>query len=136
MTVSSLPVSTAPNKFHPLTPCRVVDTRNPAGPTGGPALAASATRTFPLAGKCGVPSGAIAVSANVTVTAAAAAGLLRVYPGNIPMPPTSTVNFRAGQTRAVGMILTLATDGTGTVAAKNETAGSAHFIVDVNGYFQ
>ena len=34
------------------------------------------------------------------------------------------------------MILTLATDGTGTVAAKNETAGSAHFIVDVNGYFQ
>ncbi len=46
-----------PLDFYTLSPCRVVDTRNPAGPQGGPALPAHASRTFTLAGQCGVPRG-------------------------------------------------------------------------------
>jgi streptogramin lyase len=37
--------------LYTLTPCRVMDTRNPAGPLGGPALAANTTRLFTVAGK-------------------------------------------------------------------------------------
>lgn len=42
--------------FYPLTPCRIADTRNAAGPLGGPGLAAQGTRSFPIqASPCGVP---------------------------------------------------------------------------------
>src|SRR5262245_55665611 len=34
--------------FVGMTPCRVVDTRNPNGPLGGPALTGGASRTFPI----------------------------------------------------------------------------------------
>ena len=34
--------------FYPLTPCRVADTRNASGPLGGPSLAATQTRAFPV----------------------------------------------------------------------------------------
>ena len=51
-----------PFQFHTLTPCRLVDTRNPNGPSGGPILASLATRSFPVQGLCGVPVGAKAVA--------------------------------------------------------------------------
>ena len=40
----------AATSFTPVTPCRVVDTRGPAGPTGAPPLQGDASRDFPLAG--------------------------------------------------------------------------------------
>src|SRR5260370_23571828 len=42
-----------PPLFYTLAPCRVIDTRNPAGPYGGPALLSEATRVFSMAGQCG-----------------------------------------------------------------------------------
>ena len=54
-------------QFVPLTPCRVVDTRNPNGPFGGPAIAGGTHRDFPLpAGSCDIPSTADRYSLNVT----------------------------------------------------------------------
>jgi hypothetical protein len=51
--------------FYPLTPCRIADTRNAAGPLGGPNLAAQSTRSFPiLASSCGVSATAQAYSLN------------------------------------------------------------------------
>ncbi|MGH9367048.1 MAG: S8 family peptidase, partial [Thermoanaerobaculia bacterium] len=44
-----------PKSFYTVTPCRAVDTRNASGPLGGPALSAGGTRTFALAGQCGIP---------------------------------------------------------------------------------
>ena len=38
----------SPVQFVPLTPCRVVDTRNPQGPFGGPAIPGNTARPFPL----------------------------------------------------------------------------------------
>jgi hypothetical protein len=61
LAVATTPASPGPTRFYTLAPCRIVDTRNPAGPWAGPALAAAATRTFNLAGRCGADHGVEAV---------------------------------------------------------------------------
>ena len=120
--------------FHTVTPCRVVDTRNPEGPLGGPALTASATRAFALAGSCGIPADATAVSVNVTVTNPSAAGTLTVYPGTGPAPATSTVVFAADRTRANNATMGLI-DGVLSVLDR-QTTGTVDLILDVNGFFR
>ncbi|HSD65976.1 MAG TPA: M12 family metallo-peptidase [Vicinamibacteria bacterium] len=118
--------------FYTVAPCRLVDTRA----ADGPAIAAGASRTFALAGDCALPSGAKAVSLNVTVVAGSAPGSVVVYPGDLAAPAASTTNFVAGQTRANNVIVGLASSGAGTVAVMNRAAAAVHLVVDVNGYFQ
>jgi hypothetical protein len=122
--------------FFTLTPCRILDTRNPNGPLGGPALAANSTRTFTVAGVCGIPFSATAISANVTVVAGGTAGFLSLFPGNAFPLGTSTVSFTAGRVRASNSILALSTNGTGTIGVQNGSAATNHVLIDVNGYFQ
>jgi hypothetical protein len=124
------------SNYYTLPPCRLVDTRNPNGPRGGPAIAASARRNFTLTGVCGIPAAAKAVSVNLTVTGPAAAGNLKAFPGDGIAPAASLLNFSAGQTRANNAIVLLATDGSGVLAVQNGSTGSLHFVLDVNGYFQ
>jgi hypothetical protein len=124
-----------PAGFFTVPPCRVADTRNAAGPSGGPALAAAQTRSFKIAGTCGIPASATAVSANLTVLSSAA-GFVSLYPGNALPLGTSNLNFGAGQTRANNSVLMLATDGTGTVGVLNSSSTATNFLIDVNGYFQ
>ena len=85
-----------PSSFHTLTPCRVVDTRNAAGPYGGPVFAANSTRTFTMTGQCGIPSSARAVSLNVTVTLPTALGDLRLFPGGAQLPELQHDQFQPG----------------------------------------
>jgi hypothetical protein len=120
--------------FYTLTPCRLIDTRDPAGPWGGPALAGGATRVFTIAGRCNVPPTATSVSVNVTVIQPTAPGHLILFPGG-PPPVVSTINFRPGQTRANNAIVLLSASGTLSVA-DGQSSGTADFILDVNGYFQ
>jgi len=129
---------TSSTKFYTLTPCRILDTRNATGPLGGPALSGGgAQRTFNVvAATCGIPSSAKSVSVNLTVTQTTAAGSLAVYPGNGAPTGTTSASFAAGMTRANNAILCLATDGTGTIGVENDAAGTVHFVLDVNGYFQ
>ena len=132
-----LPPAPPPASFYTLAPCRVIDTRNAPGPTGGPALYPGATRAFPMTvGVCGVPSTATAVSVNVTAVGAASNGHLILYRGDeTSAPRTSNINFSAGMTRANNAIVLLAAN-TGTINVENGSAGSVHFVLDVNGYFQ
>jgi hypothetical protein len=120
--------------FYTLIPCRLVDTRNPTGPMGGPALPTGAFRSFSLAGACNVPLTARALSINVTVTQPQNPGDLRFFPADVTAPLTSVVNFRPGQTRTNNTIVTLSAAGTFTV--KHDGAGTVDLILDVNGYFQ
>jgi hypothetical protein len=113
----------------------VVDTRGAAGPGGGPALAAGASRSFPVVGRCGIPASAWAVSLNVAVTGPTAAGNLRVLPGGTPVPPASALNYGPGQTRANNATVSLGPAGDVAVFCGQAT-GTTHFILDVNGYFQ
>jgi hypothetical protein len=122
--------------FYTLAPCRLVDTRNANGPLGGPVLPASGQRSFTLSGVCGIPATAKAISVNVAVTAPAASGFLKLYPGDGLAPLASSINFSAAQTRANNAIVLLATDGSGTLRVQNGSTGTVHFILDVNGYFE
>jgi hypothetical protein len=118
-------------------PCRVLDTRNPNGPLGGPAIGGSSQRTFTLPPACGIPSGAKSVSANVTVVNPGAQGDLVIYPATLVIAPNaSTISFRAGRTRANNAQLLLSVDGTGRITVKNNAAGALDLVLDVNGYFR
>ena len=119
--------------FYTLTPCRVADTRDPDGPFGGPALASNQTRAFTMAGRCGIPSNARALSLNVTVTLPTDAGHLRLFAAGTPVPSVSTLNFQPGQTRANNAIVPLA--GGALEVFGGLPAGTVHVIFDVNGYF-
>ncbi|MGH9368943.1 MAG: hypothetical protein ACRD3M_14860, partial [Thermoanaerobaculia bacterium] len=127
--------SNGPFGFYTLTPCRVLDTRLPDGPLGGPALAASADRTFALAGTCGIPATARAVSLNITVTQPSSPGNLRLYPAGTALPLVSSINYRAGQTRANNVTMPLGETGAIQVRC-GQLGGAVHFIVDVNGYYE
>ncbi len=117
--------------FFTVSPCRVVDTRA----AQAPALAPGERRTLAVAGHCGVPTSANAVALNVTVASPAAQGFVRVTAGN-GLSETSTLNFVAGATRANNALVLLASDGSGTVAATNGSAGATHLVLDVTGYFE
>jgi plastocyanin len=121
--------------YYTLAPCRVVDTRGPAGPLGGPALEGQVDRVFPLVGTCGIPPNARAVSLNVTVTQPQAAGNLRLYPADEPVPLASTLNYSAGQTRGNNAVVPLSATGALAARAAQPPATTTHLIVDVNGYF-
>ncbi len=124
-------------RFHTVVPCRILDTRNAAGPLGGPPLQPGTSRSFPaLASACGIPSTAKALSVNVTVTQEAAPGYLQMYAADQPAPVTSVISFPAGKTRANNAIVGLPADGSGQVAVFDASAGTVDFILDVNGYFQ
>ncbi|HQQ76928.1 MAG TPA: DUF1800 domain-containing protein [Thermoanaerobaculia bacterium] len=124
------------SKFYPITPCRAVDTRNPNGASGGPALAAGGARAFQLAGSCGVPVTARAVVTNLTVVNPSSAGDLAIFPTGTPSPTGATaINFKAGRTRANNFIARLGT--TGDIAVFTEMpSGTVHFLIDVSGYFE
>jgi len=121
--------------FYTLSPCRLVDTRNPAGSRGGPALGAGIPRTFPISGACGVPPTAWAVSLNVTVAQPTTVGNVRLFPGGTPTPQASSLNYAAGATRANNAIAALGSAGDLTALA-SQASGSVHLILDVNGYFE
>jgi hypothetical protein len=121
--------------LYTLTPCRLIDTRNPNAPLGGPALSAGQDRVFALVGQCGMPRGAQAISVNATATQPTAGGHLTLYPNGTVRPLASTVNFGPGQTRANNAILPLGPAGE-IVVHSGQPVGTVQFILDINGYFQ
>ncbi len=131
------PVTAGPTpSFYTVQPCRVVDTRDVDGPYGGPALNDGADRTFLLAGQCGIPPTATAVSLNVAVTQPTAGpGFLTMRPGVSDLPQAATINYKSGQTRANNAIMPLGGPGSVTIYCQ-QGSGTAHVVVDVNGYFQ
>ena len=120
--------------FYTVTQCRVADTRGPAGPFGGPALAAGGDRTFSVAGQCGIPVDAKAVAFNLLIFQPTAGGDLQVAtPGNLPVPPT--LWYSAGQPRAKSSVLALGSTGD-IVTRLDQASGTADLVIDVTGYFR
>ena len=72
---------TVPLEFVGIAPCRLIDTRGFgfSGAWGPPFLTAGVARNFPIAGQCGIPADAPAVSANLGAARTQAAGHLSVY---------------------------------------------------------
>jgi hypothetical protein len=130
-------VTPAPVRFYTVPPCRVFDTRNATGAYGGPALAAAAERTFDLAGRCGIPASAHAVSANLTVVTAPSAGDLRAFAAGSVLPVATAISFSAAEVRANNGVLAVSQDGNAALTLHNDmTAGAVQVLLDVNGYFE
>jgi PKD repeat protein len=122
--------------FFPVSPCRLVDTRNTTPLTHGQ------IRVFNVSGSCGVPSTAKAVSLNATVVSPTGGGNLVFYPGDQTSSPlvSSLINFASATSpRANNAVLRLATNGAGTVAVLPSvfqgSPAQVHLILDVDGYF-
>lgn len=120
--------------FYTVRPCRVADTRHPAGPFGGPPVEVGRSRSFRLAGQCGVPSTARSISLNVTVLGASAPGYLTIFSGAGEPPMTSAISYRPGQIRANNGIFPLGPGATLAVFCR-QNSGGVHVLLDVNGYF-
>jgi hypothetical protein len=127
-------VPSTPTDFFTASPCRVVDTRLASGPTGGAPLTCGVDKVFTVTGgACGIPASAKAVAINVTVARPSAGGYLNVFPASPYAPQTSIVNYSAGQTRPNNAIVLL---NAGQVGVHCGPSGTAHVVIDVNGYFQ
>jgi hypothetical protein len=123
--------------FYPLPPCRVLDTRVASGvEAAAPAFAAKQRRTLIVTGKCGLPVGAKAISANVTVVGAEVGGELRATGGHLTSTATSMLAIPVTRARANNAIIELDPSGAGTIAMVNDSFGTVHVVVDINGYFQ
>ena len=85
-------------------------------------------------GACGVPGTARAVAYNVAVTQPTAAGNLRLFPAGSAIPAASSINYAASATRGNNGIALL---GTGYLDVScHQVSGTAHVVIDVNGYFE
>lgn len=122
-----------PFSFHTLQPCRVLDTRDPPGPYGGPMPTPAVAKVVKLWTRCGIPITAKAVAANLTVIGASGPGFLTAYPANIAAPAVSTMNYVAGLTRANNAVLAL--DALGQIALQAGVSGT-HVLLDVSGYLE
>jgi hypothetical protein len=119
--------------FFPLTPCRVIDTRNQNGDFGGPPLSGGVARSFPVleAAQCNIPSSAQAYSLNFTVVPQSTLGYLTVWPSGQNQPLASTLNDRTGTIVANAAIVPAGTGGAISAYASDNT----NLIADINGYF-
>jgi hypothetical protein len=118
--------------FVPVTPCRVADTRNPAGAFGGPALAAQSTRGFTIpSSACNIPATAQAYSVNATVVPHGPLGFLTVFPCGQPLPLASTLNAIDGRVKAAAAIVPAGTNGDLCFFTTSDT----ELVLDINGYF-
>ena len=118
--------------FYTVTPCRVIDTRLGSPLSDGDIL------VIDVAGTCGVPLTAKAVSVNLTAVAGASGGSLTLFPGDGSVPNTLTISFNASNNRADNAVMGLASNGDGTLAVKVVLTGggTVDVVLDVNGYFE
>jgi hypothetical protein len=120
-------------QFVTVAPCRVIDTRNPNGPFGGPFIAAKTFRTLPMrSNACGVPTSAVAYSLNITVVPRTGSlGYLTVWPAGLAQPVVATLNSLDGSVLANAAIVPAGATGSINAYATDDT----EMVIDINGYF-
>ena len=116
-----------PSGFVPLTPMRVLDTRDPA--LGGAAGKLGGGRTVSIDVSKIVPNDAVATAFSVTATSGCVAGYLTVFACGA-RPPTSNINYEVGRTTA-GVAITPLTSGKVCIFSSAAT----DVVVDVMGAF-
>ena len=131
---SALTAPAVPLPFVAIAPCRVADTRPFGGFTGayGPPMLPSAfVRDFQIAGQCGIPAAAKAVSFNFTVDGLGL-GFLTAWATGTPIPSTATLVFGPGQIVSNAAVVALGAGGAVSVAAG---VSGTDLVIDVNGYY-
>jgi uncharacterized protein YkwD len=132
-TSTTVPLSTNPpaGRFTPLTPARIVDSREGNG-LAGPVPQGGAVELH-VTGRGGVPSSDVsAVAMTVTVTQPTAAGYVTLYPGGTSPPLAANLNFVAGET--VSNLVVVKVGANGRVGLFNPN-GTTHVVIDVAGWY-
>ncbi len=133
----SMAGTATPLPFVAVAPCRLIDTRAGSGFPSGygpPSLPGGSQRTFTIAGQCGIPADAQAVSFNFTVWAPVTRGDIRVFPAGGTTPLVSTLNWEANiLALANAAIVPLGTGG--AIRVQVDGTGTIDLFVDVNGYY-
>lgn len=143
----------AGGEYHPLTPVRILDTREPGldvEPFGRkPMTVKDGATTFdvPVAGVGGLPASAdadqdgtddnvLAVAVNITVVTPTQVGYLRAFGKGAVEGDTSVVNFQPGQVVPNAAILRPGQDGALTIRLVAPLAdGDADVLIDLFGWF-
>jgi hypothetical protein len=88
-----------------------------------------------VAGRAGVPAGAVAVTGNLTAVGPTSGGYLSLGPGVSANPTFSNLNLPTGDTRAASVTVRL--DGAGRLGLvwKGAPGSRTHALFDVTGYF-
>jgi uncharacterized protein YkwD len=115
-------------RFNPMTPVRMLDTRHGLG--GATRVVAGGTVAVTIAGLANIPAGSSAAAVNITSVNPAGPGFLIAYPCGTARPDVSTVNFRAGETRANNALAGL---GGGKLCIFSSQ--TTDILVDVSGFF-
>lgn len=113
------------SRFVPVTPCRLLDTREGAGKP-----AADSIRTLEVAGLCNVPDDAISATMTLTVTESEGRGYVTAWPSG-DRPTVSNLNYGPNENRANSTVVRLGDDGT----LRLYTLAATHLVVDVTGYW-
>lgn len=127
-------VSASGLHFVPISPCRLVDTREGnLGAFGTPALANGVPRSFvvPQHPGCNIPANAVAYSINATVVPKGYLGYLTLWATGEQQPYVSTLNSYDGRIKANAAIVNAGTGGAISAFASEST----ELVIDINGYF-
>lgn len=117
--------------FVPITPKRIVDSRNGLGTTTGK-FGPDASRAVTVSGANGIPTNATAVVLNVTAVSGTENTYLTVYPDGATRPNASSLNVLRYKARPNAVVAPAG--AAGKVRIYNRY-GSVHVAVDVAGYF-
>ncbi|MBI4903902.1 MAG: BACON domain-containing protein [Acidobacteria bacterium] len=118
--------------LYPVSPCRIADTRNPAGPFGGPQLTASSTRDYNVpASSCNISTTAQAYSLNATVVPPGPLSFLTLFQTGQVRPNVSTLNSFEGFIKANAAIVPGGASGAISAFVTDRT----DLVLDINGYF-
>ena len=121
--------------FFPLNPGRRLDPRVGI-PTGITMFRASVPQTIVVDGHVGVPTGAEAITGNLTVTRQTQSGYASITPSPTATPPTSTINFPRADNRANGVTVPVNGSGSLSLVYKSGSGQTTALLLDVTGYFK
>lgn len=116
--------TTAASVFEPVTPCRLLDTRD------GQRVPARGSVDIQVVGRCGIPDDATAVAVTIAAVQPAAPGFVVGYPTGTSRPVASSVNYQPDEVIANLQLLQL---GSGSVTVYSLAA--TDLVVDVSGAF-
>ena len=128
--------STKESVFVGLVPTRLLDTRENATTFDGfdqavGRLDANTTYELDIAGRGGIPTDALSVTANLVAVNPSAPGHLTVYPCSVDRPLASALNYMPGVNNANEFTVPLGDNGDICIYAYAET----DIVVDIYGYY-
>ncbi len=118
--------------FVPLTPRRLVDSRDGTGGYSTPWGGGTSRSVGLTGGTTTVPSNATALVVNLTGVLPSSATHISAWPAGQTMPVASNLNLPAGDVRA--NLAVLAVGPLGQVSVFNNS-GTVNLVIDVDGYF-